>query len=159
MNTKTRRIINISFSVILMAAFILTFSWFYVRGAELRFLQDIPADCEATVSIWTWDGTSADGNNYEFALTREQLSQIFDLLQSSSYWRDPASSITHHEQTTYTVFITYEIDGNAQYLSITSSGGYAVLMNSSQDIPFENDFLRIRDKDWFAKLDAILAYE
>ena len=145
MNTKTRRIINISFSVILMAAFILTFSWFYVRGAELRFLQDIPADCEATVSIWTWDGTSADGNNYEFALTREQLSQIFDLLQSSSYWRDPASSITHHEQTTYTVFITYEIDGNAQYLSITSSGGYAVLMNSSQDIPFENDFLRIRD--------------
>ena len=159
MNTKTRRIINISFSVILMAAFILTFSWFYVRGAELRFLQDIPADCEATVSIWTWDGTSADGNNYEFALTGEQLSQIFNLLQSSSYWRDPASSITHHEQTTYTVFITYEIDGNAQYLSITSSGGYAVLMNSSQDIPFENDFLRIRDKDWVAKLDAILAYE
>ena len=159
MNTKTRRIINISFSVILMAAFILTFSWFYVRGAELRFLQDIPADCEATVSIWTWDGTSADDNNYEFALTGEQLSQIFNLLQSSSYWRDPASSITHHEQTTYTVFITYEIDGNAQYLSITSSGGYAVLMNSSQDIPFENDFLRIRDKDWVAKLDAILAYK
>ena len=159
MNMKTRRIINISFSVILMAAFILTFSWFYVRGAELRFLQDIPADCEATVSIWTWDGTSADGNNYEFALTREQLSQIFDLLQASSYWRDPASSITHHEQTTYTVFITYEIDGTTQYLSITSSGGYAVLMNSSQDIPFENDFLRIRDKDWVAKLDAILAYE
>ena len=159
MNMKTRRIINISFSVILMAAFILTFSWFYVRGAELRFLQDIPADCEATVSIWTWDGTSADGNNYEFALTREQLSQIFDLLQASSYWRDPASSITHHEQTTYTVFITYEIDGTTQYLSITSSGGYAVLMNSSQDIPFENDFLRIRDKDWVAKLDAILAYK
>ena len=159
MNMKTRRIINISFSVILMAAFILTFSWFYVRGAELRFLQDIPADCEATVSIWTWDGTSADGNNYEFALTREQLSQIFDLLQSSSYWRDPASSITHHEQTTYTVFITYEIDGTTQYLSITSSGGYAVLMNSSQNITFENDFLRIRDKDWVAKLDAILAYE
>ena len=159
MNTKTRRIINISSSVILMAAFILTFSWFYVRGAELRFLQDIPADCEATVSIWTWDGTSADGNNYEFALTREQLSQIFDLLQASSYWRDPASSITHHEKNTYSVFVTYKIDGTTQYLSITSSGGYAVLMNSSQDIPFENDFLRIRDKDWVAKLDAILAYE
>ena len=159
MRTKTRRIINISFSVILMAAFILTFSWFYVRGAKLRFLQDIPADREATVSIWTWDGTSADGNEYESALTQEQLSQIFNLLQSSSYWRDPASSITHHEKTTYTVFVTYERDGTAQYLSITSSGGYAVLINSSQDIPFENDFLRIRDKDWVAKLDAILAIE
>ena len=82
-----------------------------------------------------------------------------NLLQSSSYWRDPASSISHHEKSTYTVFITYETDGTAQYISITISGGYAVLMNSSQDIPFENDFLRIRDKDWVAKLDAILAYE
>lgn len=159
MNTKTRRFISISVSVILVAAIVLTFSWFYVRGAELRFLQDIPADCEASVSIWTWDGTDADDNKYESVLTQEQLSQIFDLLQSSSYWRDPASSITHHEKTTYTVFVPYESDGKAQFLSITISGGYAVLMNSSQDFPFENDFLRIQDKNWVAKLDAILAYE
>ncbi len=161
MSTKTRRIISISVSVILVAAIILTFSWFYVRGAELRFLQEIPAGREATVSIWSWsfDGMTTDHNQYEADLTQDQLSQVLNLMQSSSYWRDPASSITHNEKSTYTIFITYDSDSTAQYLSITSSGGYAVLMNSSQDIPFENDFLRIRDKDWVAKLDAILAYE
>ena len=161
MNTKTRRILNISLSVVLAAAIILTFSWFFVRGTELRFLRDIPADCEATVSIWSWsfDGSSTDHNQYEADLTQAQLSQLLDLLQSSSYWRDPASSISHHENSTYTVFITYEIDGTAQYLSITISGGYAINIYGSQDIPFKNNFLRIRDKDWVAKLDAILAYE
>lgn len=159
MNTKTRRVINISVSVVLLAAVILTCSWFYVSGAELRFLEDIPADCEATVSIWSWDGTSTDGNEYESALTQEQLSQIFNLLQSSSYWRDPATSISHKEKSTYTIFITYDSDSSAQYLSITISGGYAVLMGSSQKIPFNNDFLRIRDKNWVATLEAILAYE
>ena len=161
MSTKTRRIINISISIVLVAAFLLTFSWFYVSGSELRFLQDIPADCAAAVSVWSWsfDGSTTDDNQYEADLTQNQLLQILELLQSSSYWRYPASSITHNERSTYTVLITYEIDGTAQYLSITSSGGYAVNINGSQAIPFKNGFLRIRDKDWIAKLDAILASE
>lgn len=159
MRMTIHRIMSISVSVVLLAAIILTFSWFYVRGAELRFLQNIPADCKAAVSIWSWDETSADRNEYEAVLTIEQLSQIFDLLQSSSYWRDPTSSITHHEETTYTVFVTYESDGTAQYLSITFIGGYAVNISGSQKIPFENNFLRIRDKDWAAKLNAVFAYE
>lgn len=162
MSTKTRHIINISISIVLVAAFLLTFSWFYVSGSELRFLQDIPADCAAAVSIWSWsfDDSTADRNDYEADLTQEQLLQFFELLQSSSYWRNPSPSVTHNEiSSTYTVFITYKIDGFAQYLSITSSGGYAVNIHGSQDIPFAHDFLMIRDKDWIAKLDAILASE
>lgn len=161
MNTKTRRIINISISFILVTAFLLSFTWFYVSGSELSFLQDLPADCTASVSIWSWsfDGMTTDPDQYEAELTQDQLSRILELLQSSSYWRDPASSITHKEKSTYTIFITYDRDSSAQYLSITISGGYAVNMYSSQEIPFKNDFLRIRDKDWVAKLDAILAIE
>lgn len=157
MKTKTRRIIKISVSVILVAASLLTFSWFYVSSSELSFLQDIPADCTAGVSIWSWsyDDSTEVRNEYEADLTQNQLLQLLELLQSSSYWRIPTSSINHNEQTTYTVFITYEIDGTAQYLSITSSGGYAVNFSGSQEIPFENDFLRIRDQNWIAKLDAI----
>ena len=154
MRTKIRRIVNISVSVILAAAFVLTLSWFYVSGSELGFLQDIPADCTAGVSIWSWDEAVSD---YKADLTYEQLTQVLELLQSSSYWRIPASSITHNEQTTYTVFINYKIDGSAQYLTITSSGGYAVNIAGSQELPFKNHFLRIRDKDWVARLDAIFA--
>lgn len=157
MSTKTRRIINISFCVILMAAFILTFSWFYIGGSELRFLQDIPADCTAGVSIWSWDEAVSD---YKADLTHAQLTQLLQLIQSSSYWRIPASSITYNEhKTMYTVFITHKIDGIAQYLTITSCGDYAVNIYGSQELPFDNGFLRIRDKDWVAKLDAILGYE
>ncbi len=161
MNTKTRRIVNISVSIVLTAAFLLALSWFYVSGTELSFLQDIPADCTAAVSIWSWsfDNSTPDRNEYEADLTQNQLLQILELLQSSSYWRDPSSVIYHNEKTTYTVFITYEIDGTAQCLSITSSGGYAVNFSGSQEIPFENDFLRIRDQNWIAKLDAIFASE
>lgn len=153
----TRRIITISVSIILIVAFLLTFSWFYVRGAELRFLQDIPADCDAGVSIWTWsfDEEATGQNEYKADLTQDQLSQVLELLQDSSYWRIPASTITYNDPTTYTVFITYKIDGTAQYISITSSGGYAINIHSSQENPFENNFLRIRDEDWVKKLDAI----
>ena len=154
MRTKIRRIIKISVSVVLIVAFLLTFHWFYVSGSELRFLQDIPTDCTAGVSIWSWDEADSD---YKSDLTYEQLTQVLELLQSSSYWRIPAPSITHNEQTTYTVFINYEIDGSAQYLSITSCGGYAVKILGSLDNPFARDFLRIRDKDWVARLDAIFA--
>lgn len=151
MNTKTRRIINISVSIILTAAFLLAFSWFHVSGSELRFLRDIPADCTAGVSIWSWDEAVSD---YNSDLNYTQLTKLLELLQSSSYWRIPASSITHNEQTTYTVFINYKIDGTAQYITITSCGSYAVNINGSQELPFDNDFLRIRDKDWVKKLDT-----
>ena len=157
MTTKTRRIIKISVSVILVAASLLTLSWFYVSGTELRFLQDIPADCSAGVSIWSWDEAVSD---YKADLTYKQLTQLLELLQSSSYWRIPTSSISYSGyKTIYTVFINYEIDGIAQYLSITSTGDYAVNINGSQDIPLAHDFLLIRDKDWITKLDAIFAPE
>lgn len=157
MTTKTRRIIKISVSVILVAASLLTLSWFYVSGTELRFLQDIPADCSAGVSIWSWDEAVSD---YKADLTYEQLTQLLELLQSSSYWRIPTSSISYNgHKTIYTVFITYKIDGIAQYLSITSTGDYAVNIDGSQDIPLAHDFLLIRDKDWITKLDAIFAPE
>lgn len=156
MNTKPRRIINISVSIVLTAAFLLAFSWFHVSGSELRFLQDIPTDCTAGVSIWSWDEA---GSDYKSDLTHSQLTQFLELLQSSSYWRIPTSYITHNERSTYTVFINYKIDGTAHYLSITSSGGYAVQILGSQELPFDNDFLRIRDKDWIANLDAIFASE
>ena len=154
MSTKTRRITNISFCVILMAAFIVTFSWFYVDGSELRFLQNLPDNCVATVSIWSWDETTEDRS---VTLTQGQLTQILELFQSSSYWRDPSSVIYHDEKTTYDIFITYKSNSTAQCLSITSSGGYAINISGSQELPFDNDFLRIRDKEWVAKLDAILA--
>lgn len=157
MRAKIRRIVNISVPVVLIIAFLLTLSWFYVSGSELRFLQDIPADCTAGVSIWSWDETVSD---YKSDLTYEQLTQFLELLQSSSYWRIPASSITYYEQkTVYTVFITYKIDGIAQYLTITSSGDEAVNIYGSQELPFDNCFLRLRDKDWVAKLDAVLGYK
>ena len=71
MSTKPRRIISISVSVILLVAFLLTFSWFYVSGSELGFLQNLPADCSSTVSIWSWsfDGMTTDHNQYESELT------------------------------------------------------------------------------------------
>lgn len=153
MTTKTRRIIKICVSVILVAASLLTLSWFYVSGSELRFLQDIPADCTAGVSIWSWDEAVSD---YKADLTYEQLTQLLELLQSSSYWRIPTSSISYNgHKTIYTVFITYKIDGVAQYLSITSTGDYAVNIDGSQEFPFKNDFLRLRDPNWTSKLDAI----
>ena len=155
MTTKTRRIIKICVSVILVAASLLTLSWFYVSGSELRFLQDIPADCTAGVSIWSWDEAVSD---YKADLTYEQLTQLLELLQSSSYWRIPTPSISYSgHKTIYTVFITYKIDGIAQYLTITSTGDYAVNIDSSQEFPFKYDFLRLRDKDWVAKLNAILS--
>ena len=153
MRAKIRRIVNISVPAVLITAFLLTLSWFYISGSELRFLQDIPADCDAGVSIWSWNEADSD---YKSDLTYEQLTQVLELLQSSSYWRIPASSITHNEQTFYNVFITYKVDGIAQYLTITSSGDYAVNIYGSQELPFDNCFLRLRDKDWIAKLDAIL---
>ena len=155
MRAKIRLIVNISVPVVLITAFLLTLSWFYVSGSELRFLQEIPADCTAGVSIWSWDEADSD---YKADLTHAQLTQFLQLIQSSSYWRIPASSITYNEhKTIYTVFITYKIDGIAQYLTITSSGDYAFNIYGSQELPFDNGFLRIRDKDWVAKLDAILA--
>ena len=156
MRTKIRRIIKISVSVVLIVAFLLTFHWFYVSGSELRFLQDIPADCTAGVSIWSWDEADSD---YQSDLTYEQLTQVLELLQSSSYWRIPASSITHNEQTTYTVFINYKIDGSAQYLTITSSGGYAVNMPDPRSFPSKTIFFgsgtKIGSPGWmpFSHLD------
>lgn len=157
MKMNIHRIVNISVSVILVAAVLLTFSWFYVSGSELSFLKSLPTDCTASVTIWSLGGTNSNRNEYEADLSQDQLSQILELLQSSSFWRDPASAIIHHEQKTYTILINYESDGTAQYLSITSSGGYAVNISGSQEIPFENNFLRIRNKNWVSKLDAILA--
>lgn len=155
MSMKIHRIIKISVSVVLIVAFLLTFSWFHISGSELRFLQDIPADCTASVSIWSWDEAVSD---YKADLTYDQLTQLLELLQSSSYWRIPTSSISYNgHKTIYTVFITYQIDGIAQYLTVTSTGDYAVNIDGSQELPFDNRFLRLRDKDWVAKLEAILA--
>lgn len=152
MGSNAKRIIMIVAVFLVLAAGLLAWNWFHVGGRELDFLDALPEDCKAVVTVQDWDQTLP-----EQELSKEQIRQLLDLLQGTAYWRNTSASITGNWDKNYHIFITFTIDSVPGYLSIISSGDYAIMLKSSLDIPFTNDFLHIRNKQWLAELNAILA--
>ena len=152
---KTRRIINISVAALLVIALLWALCWFYVRGATLRVLKAIPSDCEITVTAMYWDGTT--DNREEFVLSQEQATALLELLQSTDYWRDLSTTITHNEPVTYEIFCVFDLDSQQEMVHISCLGGYALHINSSTDKWNGKGFLRIINKTFLSQLESIFA--
>lgn len=149
---KGKRLIGLAVIALLLAAGICIFSWFHVRGTELKLPKNLSEDC--TVSVIKMDALS---ENQEIFLDKGQLSQLLELIQGTSYWRIPSDSISHREPWTYDVFITFDDGTGAQYIHIMIFGDYAIRLISSLDsMPIEG-FFRIIDSDWLMEMEAIMA--
>ena len=152
---KTKRIITISIAVLLVIALLWALCWFYVRGAGLHVLKAIPSDCEITVTATYWDGTP--DNSKEFVLSQDQTMALLELLQSTDYWRDLSSTITHNEPVSYEIFCVFDLDSQQEVVHISCAGGYAIAINSSVDKWDEKGFLLVMNETFLSQLESIFA--
>ena len=152
---KTKRIINISVAALLVIALLWALCWFYVSGATLRVLKAIPSNCEITVTATYWDGTP--DNQEEFVLSQDQTIALLELLQSTDYWRDLSTTITHNEPVSYEIFCVFDLDSQQEMVHISCAGGYAIAINSSVDKWDERGFLLVMNKTFLSQLESIFA--
>jgi len=159
MNPKTRRIIRIiclAACAISLVMLFLLLSWFYIRGAEFRFLKELPADCEVTYTKEVWNDSTKEYDTVDFSLTKEQLTDVLALMEKGAYWRILSRTITHDEDAIYYIFCEFSKDSNQHYLVISFVGGYAVAIDSSVPEFAQNGFLRILNKSFLSELESII---
>ena len=149
---KGKRLIGLAVVALLLTAGICVFSWFHVRGAELKLPKDLPEDC--TVSVIKMETL---GEKQEVFLDKGQLSQLLELIQDTSYWRIPSDSISYREPWVYDVFITFDDGTETQYIHVIIAGDYAIQLISSLDSMPNQGFLRIINSDWLMEMEAIMA--
>ncbi len=147
---KGKRVIGLAVVALLLAAGICIFSWFHVRGTELKLPKNLPEDC--TVSVIK----DPLHEKREVVLDKGQLSQLLELIQGSSYWRIPSDSISYNEPWAYDVLISFDDGTGAQYIYIFIAGDYAIQLISSLDSMPNQGFLRIINSDWFMEMEAIM---
>lgn len=147
---KGKRLIGLAVVALLLTAGICVFSWFHVRGAELKLPKDLPEDC--TVSVIK----DPLYEKREIFLDKGQLSQLLELIQGTSYWRIPSDSISYSEPWTYDILITFDDGTGAQYISVFVAGDYAIQLTSSLDSMPKEGFFRIMNSDWLMEMEAIM---
>ena len=147
---KGKRLIGLAVVALLLTAGICVFSWFHVRGTELKLPKNLPEDC--TVSVIK----DPLHEKREVVLDKGQLSQLLELIQGSSYWRIPSDSISYNEPWAYDVLISFDDGTGAQYIYIFIAGDYAIQLISSLDSMPNQGFLRIINSDWFMEMEAIM---
>lgn len=150
-----KRIVNVSIAALLVIALLGALCWFYVSGAKLRVLKAIPSDCDITVTATYWDGTP--DNREEFVLSQGQTMALLELLQSTDYWRDLSSTITHNESVSYEIFCVFDLDSQQEMVHISCAGGYAIAINSSVDKWDEKGFLLVMNETFLSQLESIFA--
>ena len=162
MTTKTigiLKIVCLAVCAIALLLLVLMLSWFYVRGAEFRFLEELPGDCKVTVSKQILTGGTEEpvqSEEEEITLTREQLDGVLTLLKKNAYWRMLKRTISFKDDTLYNIFFEFSRDSHEEYLIVTFVGGYAVAADSSVAEYATNGFLRTLNKDFLSKLEAII---
>ena len=145
--------------VLLVLAAVLTYSFIRVDGKELRCLSDISVAYTGTV-IKTH--ATLDYSETEYILNGEQLSneqilQLKELIQNSSFTRMRNSGFTYTGlKDRYDIYLELtDQQGNEQdiiKLHIVEDL-YIIVLAPYDDI---NLFLRINNPQWHAELDAIL---
>lgn len=148
---KGKRLIGLAVVALLLAAGICIFSWFHVRGTELKLPKDLPEDC--TVSVIK----DPLHEKREVFLDKGQLSQLLELIQDTSYWRIPSDGISYREPWVYDVLISFDDGTGVQTIYIFIAGDYAIQLISSLDSMPNQGFLRIINSDWLMEMEAIMA--
>ena len=147
---RNKRLISLAVVAVLLAAGLCIFSWFHVRGTELKLPKDLPEDC--TISVIK----NPLGEKQEIFLDKGQLAQLLELIQGTSYWRIPSDGISYSEPWTYDVLITFEDDVGVQYISVFVAGDYAIQLLSSLESMPKQGFFRIINSDWLMELETIM---
>ena len=156
MSIQTRRRISLICSVVLLTALLFLLSWFLIRGAELHFLKEFPTDCDIVCTKETCNLGTGEYESEEFSISPEQLTEVLTLLRKNTYWRIPSSTITHDEDVSYYIYCKFSQDTRQEYLIISFIGNYAISITSSVEDFNHTGFLRILNKGFFPKLEAIL---
>ena len=160
MNPKTGRLLKIVCLIVCAASLLLLLlllGWFYVRGAEFRFLEDLPTDCEVTFGRQALHSGSEEYELEEFTVTKEQLDEALALLKKNAYWRMLSRSISHNEDTIYYIFFEFSQESKEEYLVVSFVGGYAVSIDSSVEEFTQDGFLRILNRNFLSELESIIA--
>ena len=157
MTPKTKRMINLVCLAVWVLGLVLLLSWFFLRGAEIRFGQELNDASEILLIKQTWNHSTGDYETEESPLTQEQLNEALTLVKKNAFWRMLSGTITHNEDVTYTVYCEFTRNDYLQYLNITFIGDYAVTVSSSVDAYNCDAFLKILNKNLLPKLEAILA--
>lgn len=156
MSIKTKRIISLACFVISVTGLLLLLSWFYIRGAELHLLKDIPADCEIICTKQTQDPVTKEFETEEFPLSRDQLTDVLSLVRKNAYWRIHSFTITHNEMVDYHIYCKFSRETRQEYLILSFVGDYAVAITSSVEKLNHDGFLRNLNKNFLTELESII---
>ena len=154
---KIKRNLPLIFLILSLTGLILLVSWFLVRGAEFRLMKELPAEVEIDCHKMNWNPAAGETETEEIHLTREQLTEVLNLVRKNAYWRVLGNTIYHHENVNYDIICTFTQDSRTEHLMISVIGNYAVVVANSTEDTADKGFLRILDKDFLEKLEAILA--
>lgn len=150
MRLSVKTVIFICLACLLLVVGILQWSWFHVDGSELALPAVLPEDCTGQVTVQTWDHQRHDAD-----MTPQQIHQLLQLVQDSSYWRETSDTISGHWANTYFISLNYTQDGARQYVFFQICGDTAMLISGTSVFP--KGYLMIRNDQWQETLDSIFS--
>lgn len=134
--------------LVLIAAAVLIWNWFYVGGSEIPLVDKIHTGCTVTVESYEhmkWE------ERVTYTLGADQILVLRDLLMSTSFIRDPAKIKYGFDEDRYDIRIDFN---NRQEFLLISAAGDDFITVTGVDL---DGFLNIHNKEWRSTLQAILA--
>ncbi|HEY8421847.1 MAG TPA: hypothetical protein VIL05_08940 [Thermoclostridium sp.] len=124
---------------------VLTYSWFNVRGDEIKGVSQISSDCTVTIKV-------GDEDEKEYILTGDQIEMLRTLILESTFTKSLSYIVTYPAGTgQYTILIDW--NNQQDFLHIYSAG------NEYISIPdqFGGKHLKINNSQWEKALKEIIA--
>lgn len=134
--------------IVLAAIALLMASYFHIRGSDIAGVSDITDSCTVTVEKYHH---LEHINRVEYTLNAEQIRQVKSLLLNSNFTRVLSSYVQFYDKDMYDIFINFH-DGQ-RYISIHCIGNEYISITDQ----FDGKHLKIKNPDWKATLEAILA--
>ncbi len=135
---------KIILAAVLIIIGVLSYSWFNVRGEEIKGVSEITSDCTVTIKV-------GDEGEKEYILTGAQIEMLRTLILESTFTRTLSHIVTYPAGTEkYTILIDW--NNRNDFLHIYSAG------NEYISIPdqFGGKHLKINNPQWETALKGII---
>ena len=147
-----RKIIRWGVRIILILGILAIVNFFHVAGWEIRSVSAISAASTATVTLYPH---MEQENRTTITLNEDQILALKELIQTSTFIRDPSVIIRWNQPDILYYDILIDFGESPDPLFLHATGGHHLTIPDQ----FDSDFLRILSPDWEEELTSIIFLE
>lgn len=139
---------TIAFSVVVVGAILLLYSYFHVSGREIENAEKISADA-CTVTIVRYQHMEWEGRK-EYRLGAAQIEELKNLILKSSFTKDLSGAVIFKDRDMYDIRVKF--DNGQDFIGIDCIGNEYITVWDQ----FDGKHLKVNNPNWKATLEGLI---